>query len=108
MYPARKPPNVGHGLLTVVPSRCSVSDQPASQDQLWSWGPGFLWFMSTLKPHSLYSQDTSQNLPKARGLGVVSIVASGFRQKLQVSSCVWGRSGLCSLKLQVEGCSPYI
>lgn len=98
MYPARKPPNVGHGLLTVVPSRCSMSDQPASWDQLWTWGPGLLLVrVSTLKPHSLRSQDTSQNLPKARGLGVVSIAASGFRQKSQVSSCVWGRSGCVPL-----------
>ena len=73
-----------------------MSDQPASQDQLWSWGPGLLWFMSTLKPHSLYSQDTSQNLPKARGLGIVSIVASGFRQKLQVST-VFGAGQACVL-----------
>lgn len=38
---------------------------------------------------------------KARGLIVVSIVASVFRQKPYVSSSVWGCSGLYSLKLQV-------
>lgn len=45
---------------------------------------------------------------KARSLHVVSIVASVFRQKPYVSSSVWGRSGLYSLKLQVERHGSFI
>lgn len=45
---------------------------------------------------------------KARSLHVGSIVISVFRQKSRVLSSVWGREGLCSLWLQVEGYGSFI
>lgn len=79
MHPGRKSPNVGHGLLTVVLSSalCETSLPYGTSPGV---GPWDLLFPSTLKPHRSHLM-VLHSLPKARGLGVVSTVASVFRQK---------------------------